>query len=136
MKLFILLFSFFSFFQFGWAVDPSEKLDNSVLEQRARGIYKELRCMVCRNENIDSSDAELAKDLRQVVRERLLLGSSNKDIISYIEERYGEYVLFKPKFAGANIFLWILAPLTFVIGLFFSIKFIAKGSRHRNEFKN
>ncbi|WP_297002330.1 cytochrome c-type biogenesis protein, partial [Thalassospira sp. UBA848] len=78
------------------AVNPDEMLSNPVLEERAREISKELRCLVCQNQSIDDSDAELARDLRVLVRERLVAGDDNQEVIDYIVARYGDYVLLNP----------------------------------------
>jgi cytochrome c-type biogenesis protein CcmH len=75
------------------AVQPDEVLPDPVLEERARDISAGLRCIVCRNESIDESNAELARDLRLLVRERLVEGDSDAEVVSYIVDRYGEYVL-------------------------------------------
>ncbi|WP_424981776.1 cytochrome c-type biogenesis protein [Maritalea sp. S77] len=99
------------------AVQPDEVLDDPVLEERARDISAGLRCLVCQNQSIDDSDADLARDLRIVVRERLLEGDSNTEVVDYVVARYGEFVLLKPTFSGHNLVLWIAAPLVFVIGL-------------------
>ena len=110
---------------FGWilmnstsvfAVEPDEVLNDPKLEERARGISKNLRCLVCRNESIDDSNAELAKDLRLLVRERLVLGESNKEITDYIVSRYGEYVLLMPAFGWSNLLLWLCGPIMLVFG--------------------
>jgi len=98
------------------AVDPSEVLDDPVLEQRARSISAGLRCLVCQNQSIDDSDADLAKDLRIVVRERLLAGDADSEVMEFVVARYGEFVLLKPTFAGHNLVLWLTAPILFVIG--------------------
>ena len=98
------------------AVEPQEKLLDKTLEERARAISKNLRCLVCRNENIDSSNAELAKDLRVLVRERLLEGDTNEGVINYIVARYGDYVLLKPKFQGSALVLWFLGPSLLILG--------------------
>ena len=99
-----------------FAVEPDEVLNDPKLEERARGISKNLRCLVCRNESIDDSNAELAKDLRLLVRERLVLGESNKEITDYIVSRYGEYVLLMPAFGWSNLLLWLCGPIMFVFG--------------------
>ncbi|MFC5583954.1 cytochrome c-type biogenesis protein CcmH [Nitratireductor kimnyeongensis] len=88
------------------AVQPDEILDNPVLEARARALSAELRCMVCQNQSIDDSDAELARDLRVLVRERLKTGDSNEEVIAYVVDRYGEFVLLKPRFSYRNALLW------------------------------
>ncbi|MEP3277378.1 MAG: cytochrome c-type biogenesis protein, partial [Stappiaceae bacterium] len=81
------------------AVTPDEVLDDPVLEQRARDLSVNLRCMVCQNQSIDDSDAPLAKDLRVLVRERLVAGDTNEEVTDYLVSRYGEFVLLKPRFA-------------------------------------
>lgn len=93
-----------------WAVQPDEVLDDPVLEDRARELSQELRCLVCRNESIDESNADLARDLRLLVRERLVAGDSNEEAIDFIVDRYGEYVLLKPTTTGANWLLWGAGP--------------------------
>ncbi len=98
-----------------WAVLPDEILPNAELEARARDISEGLRCLVCRNENIDESNAGLARDLRLLVRERLVAGDSDVQTIAFIVDRYGEYVLLKPVFSGSNIFLWASGPFMFLI---------------------
>ena len=101
-----------------FGVEPDEILKDEVLEKRAREISVELRCLVCRNENIDSSDANLAKDLRILVRERLLLGDSNEEVLNYVHARYGDFVLLRPKFSGSALILWFMAPFFFLMGAF------------------
>lgn len=97
------------------AVTPDEVLDDPVLEERAREISKGLRCPVCQNESIDESNASVAGDLRVLVRERLLEGDSNQDVVDYIVARYGEFVLLKPQTGGANILLWAAGPLMLLL---------------------
>ena len=99
------------------AVQPDEILDDPALESRARDISAGLRCLVCRNESIDESNADLARDMRLLVRERLVEGDSDEAVLAFIVERYGEYVLLRPTTEGANILLWIAAPVMFVIAL-------------------
>jgi cytochrome c-type biogenesis protein CcmH len=98
------------------AVQPDEILDDPKLEERAREIYSGLRCLVCRNESIDDSNADLARDMRLLVRERLLAGDSNEEVVQYIVDRYGEYVLLTPKTTGSNLVLWLAGPLMLVFG--------------------
>lgn len=97
------------------AVNPDEMLKDPALEARAREISKDLRCVVCQNQSIDDSDAELARDLRLVVRERLGKGDSNKAVLDYVVARYGDFVLLKPPFQANTLALW-LGPLV-IIGL-------------------
>lgn len=101
----------------GRAVTPDELLDDPVLETRARALSAHLRCMVCQNQSIDDSDAPLAKDLRVLVRDRLVAGDSDAEVIDYLVSRYGEFVLLKPRFAWHNLLLWAAAPLALIAGL-------------------
>ena len=94
------------------AVEPSEVLPDPLLETRARDISKNLRCLVCQNQSIDDSDAPLARDLRLLVRQRLIAGDSDSAVIDYVVSRYGDFVLLKPPFKGATVVLW-LGPLVF-----------------------
>lgn len=93
------------------AVQPDEVLDDPALEARARELSKGLRCLVCRNESIDESDASLARDLRILLRDRLVEGDSNEEAVEFIVSRYGEYVLLNPPVTGANWLLWGAGPL-------------------------
>lgn len=99
------------------AVEPGEVLDDPALEARARDISAGLRCPVCRNESIDESHAEVARDIRLLVRERLLSGDSDDDIMAAVTARYGEYVLLRPTADGANLVLWLAAPTLLLAGL-------------------
>lgn len=96
------------------AVNPDEILPDAALEARARAISEGLRCVVCRNESIDQSNAEIARDLRLLVRERLVAGDSDAAVIAFVVDRYGEYVLMRPTMTGSNMVLW-LAPLVLVL---------------------
>jgi len=98
------------------AVNPDEVLADPVLETRARAISAQLRCLVCQNESIDESNADLAREIRLIVRERLVAGDSDQEVIQYLVDRYGEYVLLRPVFAGHTLLLWSAAPLVLVIG--------------------
>ncbi len=104
------------------AVEPDEVLDDPKLEQRARDISKGLRCVVCQNESIDASNADLAKDLRLLVRERLKAGDTNEEVVDYVVARYGEFVLLEPRFAPHTYLLW-LAPLALLLfGLLLALR--------------
>jgi cytochrome c-type biogenesis protein CcmH len=92
------------------AVQPDEVLSDPVLESRARELSKGLRCLVCRNESIDESHADLARDLRLLLRERLVAGDSDDEAMAFIVDRYGEYVLLTPTTGGSNLILWIAGP--------------------------
>ncbi|WP_367718827.1 cytochrome c-type biogenesis protein [Nitratireductor sp. GISD-1A_MAKvit] len=111
------------------AVQPDEVLNNPVLEERARDLSAELRCMVCQNQSIDDSDAELAKDLRVLVRDRLVAGDSDEEVIAYVVDRYGEFVLLKPRFSYRNALLWG-AP---VLLLMFGGALVYANARRRNS---
>ncbi|WP_420863240.1 cytochrome c-type biogenesis protein [Algirhabdus cladophorae] len=106
------------------AVQPDEILDDPVLEERARELSKGLRCLVCRNESIDESNAELARDLRLLVRERLVAGDTDAQAMAFIVDRYGEYVLLKPQLNGSNLVLWIAGPLMFLAALGVGIVYV------------
>ncbi|MBE9556170.1 MAG: cytochrome c-type biogenesis protein CcmH [Proteobacteria bacterium] len=98
------------------AVNPDEVLEDPVLEGRARELSKILRCLVCQNQSIDDSNAGLAGDLRIIVRERLVAGDSDDEVIQYIVDRYGDYVLLEPQVKGANYVLWYGPPILLVLG--------------------
>ena len=93
-----------------FAIGPDEVLADPTMEARARAISKELRCLVCQSESIDESEADLAKDLRRIVRERLLAGDSDAQVIAYIHDRYGDFVLMTPPVKPSTLPLW-LAPI-------------------------
>ena len=99
------------------AVQPDEVMSDPALEARARVISKDLRCLVCRNESIDESHAELARDLRILVRERLAAGDSNEQVIDFVVDRYGEYVLLRPLNTGSNMVLWLAGPGLLLVAL-------------------
>ena len=94
---------------------PDEILADPALEARARALSQELRCLVCRNENIDDSDAGLARDLRLLLRERLVAGDSDAEAMAFIVDRYGEFVLLNPA-RGANLILWLAGPALLLAG--------------------
>lgn len=98
------------------AVQPDEILPDPALEARAREISKLLRCPVCQGENIDDSNADISRDLRLIVRERLLAGDSNDAVVDYVVDRYGEFVLFEPRATGANLLLWLAGPGMLILG--------------------
>ena len=98
------------------AVRPDEMLADPALEARARVISEGLRCLVCQNQSIDDSDADLAHDLRVIVRERLTAGDTDKQVVDFIVARYGEYVLLNPVLAPHTLLLWIAAPAVLLIG--------------------
>jgi cytochrome c-type biogenesis protein CcmH len=107
------------------AVDPSEILSDPALEARARALSRELRCVVCQNESVDGSPAEVAHDIRRAVRERLVAGDTDRQVLDYMVARYGDYVLLKPPFKTRTLVLWFGTPavlLLGVIGLWFAAR--------------
>jgi len=96
------------------ALDANEMFADTALEQRARDIGRQLRCLKCRNQSIFDSNAGIAKDLRVVVRERMTAGDSDAEILSYVQQRFGDYVLLKPPVAGHTYVLW-LTPLALLL---------------------
>ena len=98
------------------AVNPDEMLADPALEARARAISSGLRCLVCQNESIDDSDADLAHEIRVLVRDRLKAGDTDQQVVQYLVDRYGEFVLLKPVLAWHTLVLWIAAPTILVIG--------------------
>jgi cytochrome c-type biogenesis protein CcmH len=98
------------------AVEPGEMLKDPALEARARRISQELRCLVCQNQSIDDSNAELARDLRVLVRERLAAGDSDAAVLAFVEARYGEFVLLRPPLKLHTFLLWA-APILLLLGI-------------------
>jgi cytochrome c-type biogenesis protein CcmH len=97
------------------AVEPSETLKDPALEARARTVGQALRCVVCQNQSIDDSSAEVARDMRRAVRERLVAGDSDDQVFDYMVARYGDYVLLKPPFKAGTWLLWLGAPLLLLL---------------------
>ena len=97
------------------AVEPGEILKDPALEARAREIGQSLRCVVCQNQSIDDSAAEVARDMRRAVRERLTAGDSDPQVFDYMVARYGDYVLLKPPFKTGTLLLWLGAPLLLLV---------------------
>lgn len=100
-----------------FAADPSEMLKDPALETRAEKLGKELRCLVCQSESIEDSNADLAKDLRIIVREQIQAGASDEQVKKFVVDRYGDYVLLKPPFKAATLVLWVGPFALFVLGL-------------------
>lgn len=98
------------------AVQPDEILADPALEARAREISRDLRCPVCQGEAIDDSNAPISRDLRLLVRERLMEGDSDAEVIEHIVARYGEFVLFNPRATGSGLILWLAGPAMLLIG--------------------
>ncbi|MCF6317612.1 MAG: cytochrome c-type biogenesis protein CcmH [Marinosulfonomonas sp.] len=114
------------------AVQPDEILSDPVLEARARGLGQELRCVVCQGENIDESNAGIARDLRLLVRERLLDGDTDQEILDFVVGRYGEYVLMRPTWVGSNIILYTAGPVLLLLALIAGFVYLRGRSTAQN----
>ena len=124
MNKFLLIYVLSNFFYIQIpAVEPQEVLQNRELEERARKISKLLRCLVCQNEDIDNSNADIAKDLRKFIRDQLLEGKTDKNIIDFVHSKYGDFVLYKPPLRVDTFILWIFP---FVLFFFFMIIFFKR----------
>ena len=108
------------------AIQPDEILKDTVLEERARVISKELRCLVCQNQSIDDSDAPLARDLRVLVRERLQAGESNEEVINFVVDRYGDFVLLRPPVKASTLVLWLSPVAALIVGIFLLLTWFRK----------
>lgn len=100
----------------GASADPSERLRDPGQEARARHLFQQLRCVVCQNESIDDSDADLAHDLRQIVRQQVAAGRSDDQIRAFLVDRYGEFILLTPRLSLGNAVLWLTPVLILVAG--------------------
>ena len=109
----IILLSSFS----TMAVNPDEVLDDPLLEKRARALSVNIRCLVCQNQSIDDSNADLARDLQILVRERLIAGDSDTEVLDYLISRYGDFVMLKPPFKGSTFILWLGPLFVFVLAV-------------------
>ncbi|HEU6442627.1 MAG TPA: cytochrome c-type biogenesis protein [Microvirga sp.] len=116
MRFVLTLLTALVFTVSAWAVQPDEVLKDPALEARAREISAGLRCLVCQNQSIDDSDAQLAKDLRLLVRERLVAGDTDQQVHDFLVQRYGEFVLLKPTFSAHNMLLWLAPVLVLLMG--------------------
>lgn len=116
MRLRAVLAAVAAVFCMAAASDPAERLPDPAQEARAREIFRDVRCLVCQNESIDDSEAELAQDLRKLVREQVSAGRSDAQIKAYLTERYGEFVLLTPSFSAGNLALWIGPFIVVLLG--------------------
>lgn len=114
------------------AVNPDEILKDPVLEQRARDLSQKLRCLVCQNQSIDDSNADLARDLRVIVRQRLVAGDSDEEVIQYVVDRYGDYVLLEPPVKATTYLLWFGPPIL-LLGAVLWLAVVARNRRGRAE---
>lgn len=106
------------------AVQPDEVLADPAMEARARHISQKLRCPICQGENIDESNAAISRDLRLYVRERLVAGDTDDQVIDAVVDRFGEFVLFEPRARGGNLLLWLAGPAMLLIGLLIAWVFL------------
>lgn len=113
------------------AVQPDEVLDDPALEARARDISAELRCVVCQNQSIDDSNAEIARDLRLLVRERLTAGDTNKQVLDYVVARYGDFVLLRPPWQPNTYLLWLGPPIMAIVIATLAVLFLRTYQRRR-----
>lgn len=113
----LLLFTAPSF-----AVQPDEILKDPALEARARAISSGLRCLVCQNQSIDDSDATVARDLRILIREQLMKNQSDDQVVAFVVERYGDYVLLKPRLTAKTMILWFTPFLILLLGGFYLLR--------------
>ena len=100
------------------AVEPEEVLKNQKQELRARNISKNIRCMICQNQSIDDSSAPLAKDLRILIRDKIIAGNSDKEIYKFLTDRYGDFILLKPPLKLVTLALWFLPFIFLILGIF------------------
>ena len=107
-----------------WAVDPEDQLSDPVLESRARDLSKELRCLVCSGQSVDESTAPVAHALRKMVRERLVAGDTDQQVLDAVSARYGDFALLKPRFSAENLVLWIGPFLVLILGAIGAVRFI------------
>jgi cytochrome c-type biogenesis protein CcmH len=110
--------------------DPSELLSNPAQEARAESIGQGLRCLVCQNESIEDSNADLARDIRTIIRQQVVAGRTDHQIVAYMVQRYGSFILLRPPFNPLTAILWVTPVLALVVGL--GIAFIAARQRRRN----
>ena len=115
------------------AVDPNEVLKDPALEKRARAISKGLRCVVCQNQSIDDSDAQLARDLRVLVRDRIVAGDSDQAVVDYVVSRYGDFVLLRPPVKAATLVLWFGPVVIALIGVLGLVLFFRRQKKYAAE---
>ena len=127
MKNFVLIFFFFLVIDIdpSFTVEPNEIISNPIYENRARDLSKGIRCLVCQNQSIDDSDSDLAKDLRKIIRKRIIQGETDNEITQYLVDKYGNFILMKPPLYQDTYVLWISPLLLMLIGItiiYFTLK--------------
>ena len=119
MRNFVLIFFFFLIIDIdpSFTVEPNEIISNPIYENRARHLSKEIRCLVCQNQSIDDSDSDLAKDLRKIIRKRIIQGETDNEITQYLVDKYGNFILMKPPLYQDTYILWISPLLLILVGI-------------------
>ena len=112
-----------------FTVEPDEVLENQKQELRARNISKNIRCMVCQNQSIDDSSAPLAKDLRILIRNKIVEGKNDEEIYKFLTDRYGDFILLKPPFKLSTLALWVLPFIFLAIGIFIVFSYNRKSKK-------
>ena len=127
MKNFLLIFFFFLIIDIdpSFTVEPDEIISNPIYENRARDLSKGIRCLVCQNQSIDDSDSDLAKDLRRIIRKKIIQGDTDNEITQYLVDKYGNFILMKPPLYQDTYILWISPLLLILVGItiiYFTLK--------------
>ena len=122
----ILFFLSQFFFSNSYAIEPEEILKDQEKEIRARTISKNVRCLVCQNQSIDISTAPLAKDLRMIIRNKIIEGNTDKEIYNFLTQRYGDFILLKPPLKNITLILWLAPVIFFIFGFLILIKHYRK----------
>jgi len=127
MKNFLLIFFFFLIIDIdpSFTVEPDEIISNPIYENRARDLSKGIRCLVCQNQSIDDSDSDLAKDLRRIIRKKIIQGDTDNEITQYLVDKYGNFILMKPPLYQDTYILWISPLLLMLVGItimYFTLK--------------
>ena len=127
MKNFLLIFFFFLVIDIdpSFTVEPNEIISNPIYENRARDLSKGIRCLVCQNQSIDDSDSDLAKDLRKIIRKKIVQGETDNEITQYLVDKYGNFILMKPPLYQDTYILWISPLLLMIVGItimYFTLK--------------
>ena len=127
MKNFLLIFFFFLIIDIdpSFTVEPDEIISNPIYENRARDLSKGIRCLVCQNQSIDDSDSDLAKDLRRIIRKKIIQGDTDNEITQYLVDKYGNFILMKPPLYQDTYILWISPLLLMIVGItimYFTLK--------------
>ena len=127
MKNFVFIFFFFLIIDIdpSFTVEPNEIISNPIYENRARDLSKGIRCLVCQNQSIDDSDSDLAKDLRRIIRKKIIQGDTDNEITQYLVDKYGNFILMKPPLYQDTYILWISPLLLMLVGItimYFTLK--------------